>query len=145
MRAIVIACVLLLAPAAGNSAFAWPKEVDCPAVHPEDASLQFINMTLDQNQPGIAWPPDSDRDISLDQGLIQTTTFYAAYQILRDQVMICEYSETRQDAPISIYRLTKLPIFLPGILMRCEGILREAPGTQPIDWKRRWCVHDPDG
>jgi len=144
MRFTTTACAVLFSVASCFSAVASPRDADCPLVHPDDASLKFINMTLDQDRPGIPWPPYGDRDITLEQGLIQTTDFYAAYQILRDQVMICEYSEKRPESPVNIYRLTILRIPLPGILMRCEGILREIPKPAPKLWMRRWCVHDPD-
>lgn len=144
MRLVAFLSALMFLLALRVPAGALPRDADCPLEHPQDASLRFFSMTLDQNRPGTAWPPDSDRDVALDQGLIQTTTFYAAYQILRDQMMICEYSEIRKESPVSIYRLTTLPIFLPGILMRCEGILREVPKPEPNTWVRRWCTHDPD-
>ncbi|MBI3506769.1 MAG: hypothetical protein HY059_18180 [Proteobacteria bacterium] len=144
MRFIAAAFALLFLVAICFPADASPRDADCPLVHPEDASLKFISMTLDQGRPGIPWPPDSDRDVKLEKDLIRTTTFYAAYQILRDQVMICEYSEKRRESPVNIYRLTILRVPLPGVLMRCEGILRKVPKPAPNLWTRRWCVHDPD-
>ena len=144
MRSIIIACALLLVTAFDSAAVVWPKETECPLVHPEYPSLKFVGAALDQHTDGPPWQPDRDIETKRPDGSIQIVTHYASYQILRDAILICVYSEIRSDSERHLEQRAEIRILMPGILMRCEGILYEKPGSEPDDWKRRWCVHDPD-
>jgi hypothetical protein len=144
MRAIILACALLLATAFDSAAVVWPKETECPLMHPDNPSLKFIGAALDQHTDGPPWQLDSDLETKRPDGSIHIVTHYASYEILRDAILICVYSEIRNDSERHLEQSAEIRIPMPGILMRCEGILYEKPGSEPDDWKRRWCVHDPD-
>ncbi len=143
MRSIIIAIGLLLATAFDGAAFVWPKETDCPITLPDRPTLKFIGAALDQHTDGPPWQPEADRETKLPDGMVHIVTHYASYEILRDAILICGYSEVRREEERHLEQRAEIRIPLPGILMRCEGILHEKPGTEPDDWKRRWCVHDP--
>ncbi len=144
MRLIAIACVMSLLAVPCMPVGAWPKETECPLAHPDNASLKFIAATLDQHTDGPPRPPDRDAAKKLPDGAIHIVTYYASYEILRDAILICIYSEVRNRKVVHIDQANDFRIPLPGILMRCEGIKHEKRGPEPDDWKRRWCVHDPD-
>jgi hypothetical protein len=144
MRPIVIAYAISLMAATCLPAAAWPKDADCPLAHPANPMLKFVSATLDQYTNGPPRPPDSDLETKLRDGTIHIVTYYSSYEILRDAILICSYSEIRNGRAVHVDHGIDIRLQLPGILMRCEGILRDVPLTEPNDWKRRWCVHDPD-
>ncbi len=144
MRSIAISCVALFLVLSCAPAGAWPVAADCPLVHPENASLKFIGATLDRHTDGSPSPPDGDVETKLPDGTVHIVTFYASYEIHRDAILICSYSEIRNGRAVFVDHDIDIRIPLPGILMRCEGIMRDVPITEPNDWKRRWCMHDPD-
>ncbi|MBI3506770.1 MAG: hypothetical protein HY059_18185 [Proteobacteria bacterium] len=144
MRLIGTTCVLLLLVTSYGSAGAWPKEADCPLVHPDNPPLKFVDATLDQHTDGPPRPPDRDTAEKLPDGMTQIVTYYASYEILRDAILICSYSEVRNGRAVRIEAKNEIRIPLPGILMRCEGIKIDRRAPRMGDWKRRWCVHDPD-
>ncbi|MBI3506767.1 MAG: hypothetical protein HY059_18170 [Proteobacteria bacterium] len=125
-------------------ASARPINADCPIAHPENSSLKFVSATLDQSRPGMPWPPDADMEEKQPAGMILLVTHYASYQILRDQVLVCSYSEIRNRRAVHIDSNLDVRIFMPGILMRCEGMRPDRRVPETGDWVRRWCTHDPD-
>jgi len=144
MRLILFTYVLLLTTALGTPAGARPVYADCPLVHPDNPALKFVSATLDQSRPGIPWPPDADSYEKQPGGILYLVTYYASFQILRDQVLLCSYSEIRNRRAVHIDSNLDIRIFMPGILMRCEGMRPDKRVPETGDWVRRWCTHDPD-
>jgi hypothetical protein len=144
VRFIAVACALSLSAAASVQAGVWPKEADCPMTLPDRPTLKFIGAALDQHTDGPPWQLDSDLETKRPDGSIHIVTHHASYEILREAILIRVYSEIRNDSQRHLEQSAEIRIPIPGILMRCEGILYEKPGSEPDDWKRRRCVHDPD-
>ncbi len=144
MRLIIFACAFLYSVSDCVPAGAWPKETECPLVHPEKPSLKFISASLDQHTDGPPWQPDRDVAEVLPDGAVHIITYYASYEIFRNAILICSYNEISGRKIVDVETGRDLSIPLPGILMRCEGIKHEKHGLEPDDWVRRWCTHDPE-
>ncbi len=118
MRFIAIACAFLYSISANCPASAWPKETDCPITLPDRPTLKFIGAALDQHTDGPPWQPEGDRETKLPDGMIHIVTHYASYEILRDAILICGYSEIRSDPERHLEQRAEIRIPRPGILMR---------------------------
>ena len=142
MRTAIFAILWIVSGACGHAS-ATPQETECPLVHPDDRALEFVGASLDQSTQGPPRQPEPEEEVLSAGNEFRYFTHYASYRFLRDAILICSYAEIRDRRIVNADRILELRFPMPGILMRCDGIVREATFDQPALWKRRWCVHEP--